>query len=73
MYLYVRRAGDDEAVVVLNGRDVPNEVDMSRYSSAIPSGQRYADVLTGEEVTLRPASDTIALAPRQIYVLQPIK
>lgn len=72
-YLYVRRAGGDEVVVVLNGRDVPNEVDMSRYASAIPTGQRYSDVLTGEEVTLRPVSDTLMLAPRQIYVLQPIK
>ena len=73
VYLYVRRAGGDEVVVVLNGRDVPNEVDMSRYASAIPSGQHYSDVLTGAEVILRPVSDTITLAPRQIHVLQPIK
>ena len=73
VYLYERRAGDDVAVVVMNGTDKENEVDMTRYMEIIPEGARYKDVVTGEEITLIPGSHTYTFAPRETRILVPVK
>lgn len=73
VYLYERRAGDDVAVVVMNGTDKENEVDMTRYMEIIPEGARYKDVVTGEEITLIPDSHTYTFAPRETRILVPVK
>lgn len=73
VYLYERRAGDDVAVVVMNGTDKENEVDMTRYMEIIPEGAKYKDVITGEEITLIPGGHTYTFRPRETRILVPVK
>ena len=73
VYLYRRSQGDDDkdaVIVVMNGRDVPNETDMTRYKEVIPEGAAYRDVITGETVVLRPESGKYTFKPRETRVLQ---
>lgn len=76
VYLYKRFTDDgDEVVVVLNGRDCELDVDMERYAEALVPGKRYRDVLTGVEIVPFAADEksrSMHLAPRQIFVLEPI-
>lgn len=74
LYVYERRAGDDSFIVVMNGRDKENEVDMSRYAEIIPEGKVYRDVVTGEIIELRPSgSKNRVFTPRETRILQSIK
>ncbi len=73
IYLYQRGLGDDAVLVMMNGRDVENEVDMNRYKELIPTGAKYKDVITGEIVTVRPESDKYTFAPRETRVMVPLK
>lgn len=74
VYLYERNNGEDEFVVVMNGKDEVNEVEMMRYKETIPLGQKYRDVLTGETIVLRPAEkDVYSFSPRETRILEPIK
>ncbi len=71
LYLYERRASDDAFVAVMNGRDIPIDVDMTRYQEVIPEGAEYRDVLTGEKIVLRQAgSDTHHFEPRETRILE---
>ena len=71
LYLYQRTAPTGEkATVVLNGTGRPLEVDMSRYTEIIPVGQKFTDILTGEQVELIPASLRRTFSPRQILILE---
>lgn len=71
LYLYERRAGDDSFVVIMNGRDIPLDLDMTRYSEIIPEGKTYRDVITNEEIILRPASGRKSFLPRETRILIP--
>lgn len=73
LYLYQREAGDDKFVVMMNGTDGTNEVDMARYEEIIPRGTKWRDVLTGEILEIIPESGTRIFSPREIRVLQPLK
>lgn len=74
LYLYERNNGSDSYVVVMNGKDSPNEVEMSRYQESIPAGQKYRDVLTEEIIVLRPeGNDTYLFSPRETRILEPVK
>ena len=73
IYLYQRANGDDKVVVMMNGRDEANEVDMERYQEIIPVGAKYKDVITGEIITVRPESGKYNFAPRETRVLVPVK
>ncbi|MDE6682042.1 MAG: cyclomaltodextrinase C-terminal domain-containing protein, partial [Muribaculaceae bacterium] len=73
VYLYQRGDGEDAVLVMMNGRDVENEVDMTRYKEMIPSGAKYKDVITGEIVTVRPESDKYLFSPRETRVMVPVK
>ncbi|MDE7412267.1 MAG: glycoside hydrolase family 13 protein [Muribaculaceae bacterium] len=73
IYLYQRGSGDESVVVMMNGRDKENKVDMARYAEIIPEGARYKDVITGEEVVIRPESGNYDFAPRETRVLVPLK
>ena len=73
VYLYQRANGDDKVVVMMNGRDEANEVDMERYQEIIPVGAKYKDVITGEIITVRPESGKYNFAPRETRVLVPVK
>ena len=74
IYLFRRKYGDKEAIVVLNGRDEANSADMSRYAEITDPGRRYRDVISGETVTLlNPENPAIEFSPRQIMILEPEK
>lgn len=71
LYLYERRAGDDAFVVVMNGRDIPIDVDMGRYGEVVPEGAEYRDVITGDTVVLRPSgAATRRFEPRETRILE---
>lgn len=71
LYLYERRAGDDAFVVVMNGRDIPIEIDMTRYEEVVPVGAAYRDVVTGETIILRKEGDDMrTFTPRETRILQ---
>lgn len=74
LYLYERRAGDDNFIVLMNGRDIPLEIDMDRYAEVLPPGQRYRDVVTDEEIVLREESGLPhVFSPRETRILEPIR
>lgn len=74
LYLYERNNGEDAFIVVMNGKDSENEVEMARYEEIIPTGQPYRDVLTGETIVLRPSeTDSYIFKPRETRILEPVK
>lgn len=74
VYLYERRSDNDSFIVVMNGKDEINKVDMSRYAEVIPEGGNYRDVVTGEIVVLRPeGAGVYEFSPRETRVLIPVK
>lgn len=76
IYLY-RRGGDaktsDEAIVMMNGRDEANEVDMTRYLEIIPEGKKFVDILTGETVIPVTADHKYNFKPRETRIMVPAK
>lgn len=71
LYLYRRMTADDQVIVVLNGIDKENEVDMSRYKEIVTPGEKFVDVLTGETIELISTDTNIRrFSPRQIMILQ---
>ncbi|MDE5968598.1 MAG: cyclomaltodextrinase C-terminal domain-containing protein, partial [Muribaculaceae bacterium] len=66
-YVYERRLGDKQVVVLINGTDEPLELQMDRYAEIMPKGIQMKNVLTGEQVTI---GDTLLLQPRQTLLLQ---
>lgn len=71
IYLYRRMAGDDQVIVVLNGVDKENNVDMTRYTEIAKPGEKFTDILTGQSVELIPVDGSKRLfSPRQIMILR---
>lgn len=71
LYLYQRKAGDDKVIVVLNGVDSDNEVDMSRYTEIVTPGEKFVDILTGQTIELIGKENAKRIfLPRQIMILQ---
>ncbi|MDE5812622.1 MAG: glycoside hydrolase family 13 protein [Muribaculaceae bacterium] len=66
-YVYERRLGDKQVVVLINGTDEPLELQMARYAEIMPKGTQMKNVLTDEQVTI---GDTLVLQPRQTLLLQ---
>lgn len=66
-YVYERRLGDKQVVVLINGTDEPLELEMARYAEILPKGTDMKNVLTDERVTI---DDTLELQPRQTLLLQ---
>lgn len=73
IYLYQRENDNDSFVVVMNGKDSDNEVEMNRYEEIIPLGKKYKDIITGETIVLRPSdSDIYIFKPRETRILEPL-
>lgn len=68
-YVYRRKAGEDEVVVIINGRDENTTVSLERYSEIIPADASYDDVLTGRGYALGKMPE-LELKPREILILQ---
>lgn len=67
IYLYERRLGDKQVIVMLNGNDNELLVEMDRYHEILPIGTTMHNMLTGASVTI---SDEMTFAPRAIYILE---
>ena len=67
IYLYERRLGDKQVIVMLNGNDNELLVEMDRYNEIMPIGTTMHNMLTGASVTI---SEEMTFAPRAIYILE---
>ncbi len=67
LYLYERRLGDKQIVVMLNGNDEEITIEMKRYNETIPVGTKMIDILSSEEVLI---SEEMTFPSRSIYILE---
>ncbi|MBR5899745.1 MAG: glycoside hydrolase family 13 protein [Muribaculaceae bacterium] len=67
IYLYERRLGDKQVIVMLNGNDNELLVEMDRYNEILPIGTTMHDMLTNTPVTI---GEEMTFAPRAIYILE---
>lgn len=66
-YVYERRLGDKQVVVMINGTDEPLTLDMARYAEILPAGSKRHRSLGGEDVEI---GESLTLAPRETLLLQ---
>lgn len=64
VYLYRRKYGPEEVIVILNGKDEDLSVDMSRYAEIIPEGAVYTDILGGSTKVLRDGNRPLSVGAR---------
>ncbi len=71
VYLYRRKFGPEEVIVILNGKDENLDLDMSRYAEIIPEGARYINILDGKTKVLRDGEKPLKISARStgIYSL----
>ena len=67
LYVYQRKLGDKEVTVLLNGRDIPQDLTMERTLEILPYGTRLRNILTDSDVTI---SEKMTFAPREVMILQ---
>ena len=67
VYVYVRHDADARVMVILNGRDAENPLDMARFREVTDGFTRGVDVTTGREVML---SGELILQPFDALVLE---
>ena len=72
VYLYRRKYGPEEVIVILNGKDEDIDLDMSRYEEIIGEGDSYTDILTGATAVLRDGGKPLRLPARatRIFTLK---
>ena len=66
-YVYERRLGDKQVVVMMNGNDAPKTMNMEQTAEILPYGTTLTDMLTGKKVTITPE---MTFAPRELYILE---
>lgn len=66
-YVYERRLGDKQVVVIMNGTEEPMDLDMERYAEILPKGSKMKRSLGGEDVEI---DDILRLAPKETLILQ---
>lgn len=69
VYLYRRKFGPEEVIVILNGKDEELDLDMSRYAEIINEGDPYTDILSGETIILRDGDKKLKLPARASRIL----
>ncbi len=69
VYLYQRKYGPEEVIVILNGKDEDLDLDMSRYAEIISEGDVYTDILSGKSVILRDGEKDFKLPGRGTFIL----
>ncbi len=67
VYVYERRLGDKQVVVMMNGNDAPKTMNMEQTAEILPYGTTMTDMLTGKKVTITPE---MTFAPRELYILE---
>ena len=67
VYVYERRLGDKQVVVMMNGNDKPVTMDMEQTLEILPYGTTKRDMLSGETVTV---NEQMTFPPRALYILE---
>lgn len=67
VYVYERRLGDKQVVVMMNGANEPRTISMANTAEILPVGSTRHDILSGNTITI---SDTLTLPSRAIYILE---
>lgn len=72
LYLYERKdsSSGEQVVVMLYGSEEAMDIDMSRYAEVLKPGDKFRDVITGEEIVIEPE---MYFPGRTTLVLQPVK
>ncbi len=67
IYVYQRKWGDDEVIVMMNGNDTPVTTTMERTLEILPYGATRRDMLTGKTFTVE---EEMTFPPRALYILE---
>ncbi len=67
VYVYERRLGDRQVVLMMNGNDKPVTMDMEQTLEILPYGTQKRDMLSGETVTI---TEEMTFPPRALYILE---
>lgn len=67
LYIYERKLGNKEVVVMMNGKDSELTVPMNRTLEIMPYGTKMRNILNGSDVII---TEEMTFAPREIMILQ---
>lgn len=67
IYVYERRKGDKQVVVIMNGTNSPVTTSMAQYLEIMPYGTTLRDMLTGKDVTI---TEEMTFPAREILILE---
>ena len=67
VYVYERRLGDKQVVVMMNGANEPRTISMANTAEILTVGSTRHDFLSGKNITI---TDTLTLPSRAIYILE---
>lgn len=67
VYVYARKYGNDTVLVMLNGRDTEQTLDMKRFHEVIGKHRSGRDVITGKKVSLKKA---VTISARGVFILE---
>ncbi|MGN0230814.1 MAG: glycoside hydrolase family 13 protein [Muribaculaceae bacterium] len=67
IYVYERRLGNKNVVVVMNGTDDTISIDFDRYNEVLPIGTTRTDVVTGKSITI---NEVMNFSPRKTLILE---
>jgi hypothetical protein len=67
MYVYRRKLGDKEIIVMMNGTSKPLTTTMERTAEILPYGTTLHDIISDTDLTI---TDEMTFAPRQLLILQ---
>ncbi|MDE6190645.1 MAG: glycoside hydrolase family 13 protein [Muribaculum sp.] len=67
IYVYQRKLGDKDVIVMMNGNDSPVTTTMERTLEILPYGITRRDMLTGDNVTI---TEEMTFPPRALYILE---
>lgn len=66
-YVYERRLGDRQVIVIMNGKSEPLDIDMSVYMEIMQPGDLFTDIITCKPFIVK---DRLQLAPRELLILR---
>lgn len=67
VYVYERRYGDKNFIIILNGTSKDNELTLKHYGEIIGTKKLRKDVITARKVLL---DDTLKLSPKEVLILE---
>lgn len=67
LYVYQRKLGDKEVTVLMNGRDMEQNLSMERTLEILPYGTKLRNILNDSVVTI---TENMTFAPREVMILQ---